>query len=125
MRFPQVRLMVRGIVVASLLAVAPGCVLRVTARPAYVVDVDPPPPRAEPRPAPRAGYVWVSGRWEYQGNNWVWKSGHWQRSRQNYVWVDGHWDRRGNRYHWVEGRWEAGGGGGGGGVVVRDHSHAG
>ncbi len=98
------------------LSLAPACVFRVSATPAYVVDTEPPPPRTTEVPAPRAGYVWVQGRWEWRGNQWTWMDGHWQRARGDaYAWRDGYWERRGNRYHWIEGHWEASGGFSGGG----------
>jgi hypothetical protein len=90
-----------------LLGAAPGCVATLRVRPAAVVVVDeaPPEPQYEAAPAPRAGYVWVRGRWTYQSGRWVWTQGYWQRERVGYVWVHGHWERRGGRHHWVAGRW--------------------
>src|SRR5262245_4422376 len=93
-----------------------GCVVRGSAhghirlRPAVVVvESEPPPRRVVQAPPPRMGYVWVQGRWEWQGGTWVWVDGYWQPSRVNYVWLDGHWEARGGRWHWVEGRWETSG----------------
>ena len=115
--------LIAGLVLAALPLVQ-GCVVRgrahghVRLAPAVVV-VDQAPP--EPRPVVvenRAGYVWVQGRWEWNGNTWAWVDGQHIQSRADYVWVDGQWERRGARWHWVEGRWESGGGHRGG---DRDH----
>ncbi len=46
----------------------------------------PMPPEVEPPPAPSAGYVWVSGYWEWSGR-WTWVDGHWAPSRPGYVWT--------------------------------------
>ena len=67
--------------------------------------VAPPPPRAEASNA-RAGYVWVSGRWDWRNGAWAWVDGHWERQRANQVWVAGRWELQGNYYVWVEGRWD-------------------
>src|SRR5262245_14890796 len=112
---------IRVVAATAALAAAPAAVVRVKAHPVYVVDNAPPEPRAEPAPAPRAGYVWVAGNWEHRGGRWVWRSGHWERTRAQYTWVDGHWEHRGNRYHWVEGYWAAAGAAPAPTVVVRDH----
>lgn len=81
-----------------------------------------PPARRAENPGARAGYVWVTGRWNWKGNKWVWMAGHWERARTGYRWAPGRWQLRGGVYVWVEGSWQAApAGGGGGGVVVRDH----
>ena len=96
----------------SLLILAPGCVVRgqgtarVTApAPVVTVDVRPPPPRRVQRPAPRAGQVWVAGRWERRGNRWAWQQGYWVTARTGYVWQPGSWVEANGRWRWVEGRW--------------------
>jgi len=88
-----------------------------------VVHVDPWSPTW--RPAPRAGYVWVDGYWDYD----VWVPGYWETVKRR-VHVPGYWekvwhgpeygyryDRCGRRYRyvvrpghydrvWVPGRYE-------------------
>lgn len=58
---------------------------------------------------PRAGFIWVRGRWDWRGNKWEWVPGHWERQRANKRWVDGRWEQRtqGNVrfWVWVEGGW--------------------
>jgi hypothetical protein len=84
-------------------------------------------PTAEPPPLqvetvqPRAGFVWITGRWDWRGGRWEWVGGHWERERANQIWIAGRWERRGNRFEWVEGRWEAGAAPAG--PVIRDHRH--
>lgn len=78
----------------------------------------PPPPRSEAAAA-RAGYVFVSGRWNWQNGNWQWVDGHWERERANQVWIAGRWELQGNYYVWVEGRWDARPAPSG--PVIRDH----
>jgi WXXGXW repeat (2 copies) len=76
----------------------------------------PPPLRSESQAA-RAGFVWVSGRWDWKSGTWAWVDGHWERERANQAWVAGRWEMQGNRWIWVEGRWEKSAAG----PVVRDH----
>jgi len=55
-----------------------GCVATVRAPgpgPVYYgvdVDVAPPPPRVVEYPAPRAGFVWAPGYWNWNGHEHVW-----------------------------------------------------
>ena len=70
-----------------------------------IIERAPPAPRVERVPAPRRGYVWSPGYWNWQGNRHHWVVGSWVRARpgQNYhakQWVerDGHWVLQGNRW---------------------------
>lgn len=74
----------------------------------------PPPVRVE-TVAPRAGFVWITGRWDWRSGQWTWVGGHWEREHANMMWVAGRWEMQGGRWIWVEGTWQAGG------PVVRDH----
>jgi len=76
-----------------------------------------PPPLRSENQAARAGFVWVSGRWDWKSGNWAWVDGHWERERANEAWVAGRWELQGNRWIWVEGRWEKHAAG----PAVRDH----
>lgn len=73
------------------------------------VETEPPAPRVEYYD-PRPGYVFIQGRWNWNGGQWVWMGGHWERERVGYYWEPGRWDHRGGRYVWVDGRWNSGGG---------------
>lgn len=61
-----------------------------------VVTVAPPAPRYEVVPAPRAGWVWAPGHWEWQGNRHVWMQGTWLRERSGYEYRAPRWVQRGN-----------------------------
>ena len=111
--------------------VATGCVVHgsagVRVAPAVVeVDSEPPPPRYE-EVVVRPGFVWIQGRWNYEGGRWVWMNGRYERERAGYAWAPGRWEMRGNRHVWVEGEWRAGAAParaevhGEGHVEVRDH----
>ncbi|MGN6108991.1 MAG: IPT/TIG domain-containing protein [Kofleriaceae bacterium] len=64
----------------------------------------PPAPRAETQ-APRAGYVWIPGRWTWATNKWEWTPGRWERERAGKRWQDGRWDRQGDLWVYVDGSW--------------------
>jgi hypothetical protein len=104
----------------ALASVVPACIVtgtaRVRTRGAVVVRTAPPAPQQEELRT-RAGYVWVRGRWDWQGR-WVWVPGHWERERAGYAWADGRWEQRGNDWVWVEGEWRTAGAHGT--VVVND-----
>ena len=70
------------------------------------VNIAPPAPRYEVVPAPRAGYVWAPGYWDWRGNRHVWIRGHWERERHGYYWHPNRWIERDG--HWVleKGRWD-------------------
>lgn len=95
-----------GIVTAVLAA---GFTLAATASEARVdVDVNlaPPPPRYEVVPAPRAGYVWAPGYWDYVGNHHVWRKGHWVAERHGYRYAPHHWVQHDGRWRMEGGHWE-------------------
>jgi hypothetical protein len=74
--------------------------------PSYV-QYAPPAPMYEPAPAPRAGYTWASGHYEWRNGQYVWIPGHWMEARPGYVWQEARWtqDANGNWYlaggNWV------------------------
>jgi WXXGXW repeat (2 copies) len=70
------------------------------------IDIAPPPPRAEVVPAPRAGYVWAPGYWEYHNRHHRWARGHWIRERHGRHWVPAHWEERHHRWHFEAGHWD-------------------
>lgn len=78
----------------------------------------PPPLRVENQ-AGRAGFVWVTGRWDWKAGQWAWVDGHWERERANQIWIGGSWELRGDRWMWTDGRWDTAPAGG----QVRDHRH--
>jgi len=73
-----------------------------------IVSDAPPAPIVETvYAAPGPDYVWIGGRWNWQGR-WVWVAGRYERHPHWHPgggWEAGHWDRREHGYVWVEGRW--------------------
>lgn len=70
------------------------------------VGTPPPPPRYERVPAPRPGYIWAPGYWNWSGNRYVWVRGDWHRVRPGYVYVQPRWEHRGNRWVYERARWD-------------------
>ena len=72
-----------------------------------IVSVAPPAPRVEVVPAPRSGWVWAPGHWQWQGNQYVWVEGHWLRERAGYEYREPRWvQRRNGEWILVGGDWE-------------------
>ena len=71
-----------------------------------VVDVPPPPVRAEHMPPPRDGYTWAPGHWEWSGHFYQWVSGAWITERRNAHWIPDRWEQVGTQWRYVAGHWE-------------------
>ena len=69
------------------------------------IYVAPPPVRIETVPAPRVGYVWAPGFWEWRGHQHVWVEGHWMGERRGYHWVPDRWEPHGPHWHYEPGHW--------------------
>jgi hypothetical protein len=56
---------------------------------------------------PRAGWIWVQGRWRWNLNRqeWVWKPGHWVRERANFAYIPGRWEINQGRHRYFAGHW--------------------
>ena len=61
-----------------------------------IVSVAPPAPRHEVVPAPREGWVWAPGHYEYRGNEYRWVEGSWMRDRSGYEYREPRWVQRGD-----------------------------
>ena len=61
-----------------------------------IVSVAPPAPRHEVIPAPRAGWVWAPGHYEWRGGEYAWVEGHWMRERVGYEYREPRWVQRGD-----------------------------
>ena len=68
----------------------------------------PPPVRYEIVPAPRAGYLWAPGYWNWDGSQHAWSSGHWERNRRDYVYLQPQWHQEGERWRLEQGGWKRG-----------------
>lgn len=65
----------------------------------------PPAARSEEAGPPRAGSIWIGGRWRWVNKQWEWVPGRWEPERPRHVFVPGHWQRQGRRWVWIEGSW--------------------
>lgn len=74
------------------------------------VDTAPPAPRYESIPAPRSGYVWAPGYWNWEGNRHVWIAGRWETARQGYDYRRPEWVRDNDRWRLNRGGWHRVGG---------------
>ena len=98
---------VRNALFASLFAA--GMVAAPSAAQARVyldVDVAPPAPRVETVPAPREGYVWAPGYYDYDGHHHVWRKGRWEHERHGQHWVADRWEEHDGRWHHDRGHWD-------------------
>ena len=57
------------------------------------LDVAPPAPRHEVLPAPRHGYAWQPGFWEWRGDRHRWRKGYWVREREGYYFHPSRWEQ--------------------------------
>ena len=89
--------------VASAVTVA--AVMPLPAAAQVYVQVAPPAPRVEVVPAPRRGFAWVPGYWEWRGRRHVWVGGTWVRERPGYAYVSPAWVQRDGRWYFERGRW--------------------
>jgi hypothetical protein len=86
-----------AIATASVMSLAP---MAANAQYTAIVSVAPPPPQHEVIPAPRQGYVWAPGHYEWRGNQHVWIRGHWLEARNGFEYQEPRWVQRGNG-EWV------------------------
>jgi hypothetical protein len=68
-------------------------------------DVAPPPARIE-RFAPRDGYIWASGYWEWTRRSYHWVSGTYLLERHGAHWVPDRWEQAGAHWQYAAGHWE-------------------
>lgn len=72
----------------------------------FVVQVAPPQPLYEAMPAPRAGYTWSPGYYEWRGDRYVWTSGRWIETRDGFAWQQPRWEQRADgSWHLIGGQW--------------------
>src|SRR5437763_4055592 len=74
------------------------------------VGVAPPAPLVERVPAPRHGYVWAPGHWEWNGHRHVWANGVWIAERPGYAYSAPAWVQRGGGWTMEPERWTPHGG---------------
>jgi len=64
------------------------------------ITIAPPAPRHEVVPAPREGWVWAPGHYQWRHGEYLWTEGHWMRERSGYEFREPRWVQRGNG-EWV------------------------
>ena len=97
----------RKLLLGALLSASLGAIaLPASADTGIYVDIAPPAPRYEVVPAPRAGYIWVPGYWDWDAHRHVWRKGHWEHERAGYTWHPNRWEQRDGRWTLERGRWE-------------------
>jgi hypothetical protein len=69
------------------------------------IIVAPPPPRSEVVPAPRRGFEWAPGHWEWRNRRHVWTAGHWVQARRGYSYEAPRWVENNGRWNMNQGRW--------------------
>jgi len=73
-----------------------------------VIGNAPPPQRVEVVPAPRRGYQWAPGYWNWNGRRHVWVAGHWERARPGYVYQRPEWRQERDGWRLNRGGWQRG-----------------
>jgi hypothetical protein len=98
----------RKLIVGSLAAALMGLAAIPAAARSHVdffVDVAPPPVRYEVVPAPRVGWAWAPGFWEWRHGRHFWVAGHWIRERRGHVYRPAGWTYYGGRWGYQPGIW--------------------
>ena len=91
---------------AAISAAATGVPAVSQARVNVDIDIAPPALRTEVVPAPRRGYEWAPGYWNYSGRRHVWVGGHWIRERRGHHWVADTWVQHDNHWRREPGHWD-------------------
>jgi hypothetical protein len=97
--------MIKRVLLATAVAAALGASAPASSAVDIHVQVAPPAPRYEAVPAPRRGWVWVPGYWDWRGHRYAWVQGQWVRERPGYVYHGPRWTERGGRWHMDRGHW--------------------
>lgn len=78
------------------------------------IGTPPPAPMYEVVPAPRPGYVWAPGYWNWEAGRHVWHGGAWMAERPGYHWVPDRWASYHDGWRHMPGHWDR---------VVERHSY--
>ena len=104
----------KKVLVSALLAVgmigAAATPLTSSAQVEVQLNFGPPVVRFEAVPAPRSGYVWSNGNWQWDGSQHVWAGGTWQAERPGYVYSQPQWVER-RSWNYQPSRWDRDGDG--------------
>jgi WXXGXW repeat (2 copies) len=97
----------RNVLLCALLALGPVAMPAVAAVSVSInLGVAPPAPRYELVPAPRSGYAWAPGYWQWEGQRHVWAPGRWLEARPGSYWVADRWEPRDGRHYYEPGHWK-------------------
>ena len=70
------------------------------------IGTPPPAPIYEVVPAPRVGYVWAPGYWQWEGSRHTWHRGYWMPERRGYTWVPDRWSQVHGGWRHEPGYWD-------------------
>ena len=99
----NLRVLFAGIFLAAGASAMPA----VAASPSEIINRTPPPPeRIEAAPAPKKGFAWSPGFWEWRGTGYKWTPGEWIKEKRGHQWQPYRWEEREGRYHFVHGAWQ-------------------
>ncbi|NMM36306.1 MAG: hypothetical protein HHJ09_02175 [Glaciimonas sp.] len=73
-----------------------------------VIGNAPPPVRYEVVPAPRRGYEWAPGYWNWNGRKHIWARGHWERVRAGQYYQRPEWQQDNDGWRLNRGGWQRG-----------------
>jgi hypothetical protein len=96
----------RKLLLGALAAASIGMTSAPAAAVGIYLDIAPPAPRYEVVPAPRAGYTWAPGVWEWRNGQHVWVRGHWVRERRGMYWHPDRWEQVDGRWMFKRGAWD-------------------
>lgn len=114
----------KKLLIISLLAGSIGSVALPAAAGTIIVKTAPPAPRAEAAGAPRRGYVWTPGYWDWRGNRYQWIKGSYAKERRGYAYREPKWEEHNGRWALQRGAWaRAAKDRDGDGVRNRDDAH--
>jgi hypothetical protein len=102
--------MMRKLIFGSLVAATLGSLALPAAARAnvdLVLNFGPPPVQYEVVPAPRYGFVWVPGYWDWRYGRHYWVAGHYVRHRPGYVFQPARWVDYGGRWYYHRPAWRA------------------
>lgn len=101
--------MKRSLTLAALLTIAAAAYAPLPsmaqARYSVGISVAPPAPRYEAVPAPRRGYIWSPGHWEWRGQRHEWVQGYWIAERPGYAYAPAAWVRGDGGWYLQPERW--------------------
>lgn len=97
------KLMIGSLVAATLAGLSLPAAARTNVD--FYVSVAPPVAPVEYVPAPRAGYVWVPGYWDWRANRYHWVGGHYVRHRPGHYYAPARWVHRNGRYYYSAAGW--------------------